>query len=359
MNTRHLSAPGKLFLAGEYAVLWGGTARILAVGPRARAAVRVRADRRVDVLLAGERVSGEITPLGVRWREDVPEGARFVARALDFAARAHGAEGPGLSVAFAPSPLVEGRKLGLGSSARATCLAAEAARWAFGASFDPLKLALLAHADAQGGKGSGGDVAACHVGGLVRYLRYDVSALMEAGRKPGFGAALAAAPPVDLAHVRVPRLSWVYAYTGHSASTPVQVRSVEARLASKDRLTFVEASDRRSGELERALAAGDLPEVLEAMAGLQALLDGLLGEPDEALARILAMARAFGGGGKQSGAGGGDGAILVAPTPEAAVGLRDSLSARGFHAFLVQPEPGLGGEALPDAQLTGWLDVAS
>ncbi|MDQ3274735.1 MAG: phosphomevalonate kinase, partial [Actinomycetota bacterium] len=36
---RALSAPGKLFLAGEYAVLWGGTARIAAVGPRTFASV--------------------------------------------------------------------------------------------------------------------------------------------------------------------------------------------------------------------------------------------------------------------------------------------------------------------------------
>ena len=48
---RTLSAPGKLFLAGEYAVLWGGVARILAVGPRVNALVRPRQDRQVDVVL--------------------------------------------------------------------------------------------------------------------------------------------------------------------------------------------------------------------------------------------------------------------------------------------------------------------
>ena len=37
---RALSAPSKLFLCGEYAVLWGGAARVLAVGPRAEALVR-------------------------------------------------------------------------------------------------------------------------------------------------------------------------------------------------------------------------------------------------------------------------------------------------------------------------------
>ena len=48
---RTLSAPGKLFLAGEYAVLWGGEARILGTAPRAHALVRSRQDRRVEIAL--------------------------------------------------------------------------------------------------------------------------------------------------------------------------------------------------------------------------------------------------------------------------------------------------------------------
>ena len=56
---RTLSAPGKLFLTGEYAVLWGGVARVLAVGPRVHALVRPRTDSpaetelRLDVMAHG------------------------------------------------------------------------------------------------------------------------------------------------------------------------------------------------------------------------------------------------------------------------------------------------------------------
>ena len=46
---RALSAPGKLFLSGEYAVLWGGVRAVAAVGPRTAALVRRRADREVHV----------------------------------------------------------------------------------------------------------------------------------------------------------------------------------------------------------------------------------------------------------------------------------------------------------------------
>ncbi|RYZ40629.1 MAG: phosphomevalonate kinase, partial [Myxococcaceae bacterium] len=43
---RALSAPGKLFVSGEYAVLWGGVSRVAAVAPRTAAYVRRRQDSR-------------------------------------------------------------------------------------------------------------------------------------------------------------------------------------------------------------------------------------------------------------------------------------------------------------------------
>src|SRR5687767_2420268 len=99
MMQRALSAPGKLFLAGEYAVLWGGTARVAAVGPRSSAWVRRREDREVHLVLAEGRLVGHATPLGINWGEQVPEGFRFAARALGEAFRAHGEEMLGLELA--------------------------------------------------------------------------------------------------------------------------------------------------------------------------------------------------------------------------------------------------------------------
>ena len=63
---RSLSAPGKLFLAGEYAVLWGGAARVLAVPPRGHALVKRREDREVELVLEEGRLRGTLTPMGVR-----------------------------------------------------------------------------------------------------------------------------------------------------------------------------------------------------------------------------------------------------------------------------------------------------
>src|SRR5947208_1853400 len=82
--------------------------------------------------------------------------------------RLHAREELGFSLAIAPSfTAPDGRKLGMGGSARACLLAAEATRYVLGVRADTLKIALHAHASAQNGKGSGADVAAVFAGGLI------------------------------------------------------------------------------------------------------------------------------------------------------------------------------------------------
>src|ERR671931_2463260 len=99
---RALSAPGKLFLSGEYAVLWGGTARVAAVSPRATALVRRRADRQIHLVLEEGRLVGDATPLGARWRGEIPAAFHFAARAGGGAPRAPG--GGGVGGGSAPPP---------------------------------------------------------------------------------------------------------------------------------------------------------------------------------------------------------------------------------------------------------------
>ncbi len=359
MHERALSAPGKLFLSGEYAVLWGGTARVLAVGPRLQVVVRRRDDRTVQVLLAGGRIEGTATSAGVKWSEPPGPASHFVARALDQAYRAAGKEGPGLALAIEASPTHGGAKLGLGSSARVTVLAVEAARVALEATFDTLKVALVAHYGAQGRKGSGGDVAACLAGGLVRYRRYEaMAALEEASARTGLAGALVQAPPVELSRAPEPTLPLIYAFSGQSASTPTLVRSVEALVTGARRAAFVEQSERLGDRLELALARGDFARASELTQELQTLLDGLGLPSSEGLERILALARGLGCAGKQSGAGGGDGALLVAPDEARAELLLAGLRERGLLATRVTVEAGLRGEGRVEATLTSWLDAA-
>ncbi|MEO6505738.1 MAG: hypothetical protein ABIW36_10650 [Terrimesophilobacter sp.] len=177
------SAPGKLFLLGEYAVLEGAPALLTAVDAR----VRVR----IEPAEAG------------RWRLDAPDlgigsltlgadgtlpagldaGTRRNLRVFDAvratvaerAGRLGSIQRPALAISIDSSDLrAGGHKLGLGSSAAvAVALTAALARAAGlqlgrGEVFD---LASMAHRAAQGGAGSGGDVAASTYGGLLRYVR--------------------------------------------------------------------------------------------------------------------------------------------------------------------------------------------
>lgn len=352
---RALSAAGKLFLSGEYAVLWGGVARVAAVGPRAWAHVRRRDDREVHLIIESGRLTGHTTPLGVRWQREVPPELRFAARAIGDALRVHGREDLGLSLALASSPTVGGEKLGLGGSARAALLSAEAARFVLEERIDALKLALLSHAAEQGGKGSGADVAAIFAGGVIRYRRYAIEALLPDFSSTRAGSTLLTAPPVDLWRVPTAPVFLTYAFSGGSASTPALIARAEEKWSAARRQSFADRSDALGDSFEDALRRGDFELLRETVAALHAHVMSLGGLETELMARILALARSSGSVGKVSGAGGGDGCVLFSPDEERRREVGEALRARGIFSMPIELEAGLRGEASPDPQLIRWL----
>ena len=188
MPTIRASAPGKLFLLGEYAVLEGAPALLAAV------------DRRVEVTI-------DESPTGF-WQVSAPNlGIRNLALGTDGALpagltdqqRAHlrvfdevraavqaaalRAQSPPLTrsprtstplaISIDSSALSRGgHKLGLGSSAATAAALTAALAQSLHLPLDQGRLFRLAHAahrSAQNGAGSGGDVAASVHGGLIRY----------------------------------------------------------------------------------------------------------------------------------------------------------------------------------------------
>lgn len=185
MPTIQTSAPGKLFLLGEYAVLEGAPALLTAV------------DRRVEVTI-------EESPTG-SWQVSAPNlGIRNLVLSLDGAlpagltdqqqahlrvfdavrqavqTAARQAQGqvqphvrPALAITVDSSALSRGgHKLGLGSSAATAAALTDALARALGLTLNQgelFRLADAAHRSAQNGAGSGGDVAASVHGGLIRY----------------------------------------------------------------------------------------------------------------------------------------------------------------------------------------------
>jgi phosphomevalonate kinase len=306
--TRVASAPGKILLAGEYAVLEGSVAVVMAVKRRARATIGEPARRSPFLAAAAAALAAELGPDSA------------AARAADAVVVDTGA-------LCAPS----GEKLGLGSSAAATT-AALAACLAADRVLEPVldrvllhRLAHRAHGDAQAGidpaaRGSGADIAASVWGGLL--------ALRPRG---------AAGPPA-VAPLSLPAgLELVAVWTGRPADTRVLVAAIRA-LAERDPAAYRLCMDSIAAAAESLLAAcleGDAGRAVAAVgAGGDAV--GELGRATraelvlDAHRRLAAEAARLGGAFKPTGAAGGDIALAAFADHNAAQQFRAHATRHGM-----------------------------
>jgi len=322
------SSPGKILLAGEYAVLEGGTAVVMAVNRRARAWVaRGEAPAAPSPFLAAaaSALAAELGP------GSAPARAAAAVRA-------------DTGALCAPS----GDKLGLGSSAAAIA-AALAACLADGGALDRAllhRLAHRAHGDAQAAidpsaRGSGADIAASVWGGVLALAP----------------AADASLPPVVTQLALPAGLELVPVWTGRPADTRVLVAAIRA-LAARDPIAnrrcldaVAAAAVDLSGACSAACADGGARRAVDAVAaGGQAVLE--LGRAAgvelflEVHRVLAARAAARGGALKPTGAGGGDIALAAFDEPEAAQQFRADAARLGMQALDLSVEP--RGTALED-----------
>jgi len=300
-----VSAPGKLFLIGEYAVLHGHHAVVAAV------------DR---------RVTGRFVPGGAPATPLVEHVVESVSAYL----RDDGATPPEGAPALDSSALSAGAgKLGLGSSAAVAAAGVGAMLEAAGCDIQYTRalafaLADNAHRAAQGGRGSGADVAAAVYGGVVAYARRDDNVDVQ---------------PLDLPAA----IELVVFSTGTPSSTVDAVRALEARVAADP-----DACRQRLGALG-AIAADfvvgcandDARAVVDAAARanpqLTALGD-LIGLPivTPALGEAAKLATALGGAAKPSGAGGGDVGVAFLTDREAAETFRQRAAHLGLEILSIR-----------------------
>jgi phosphomevalonate kinase len=290
-GTPEVTAPGKVFLVGEYAVLEGGAAVVAAVSRRA----------------SGRFVAG------------IPPASPVVAEAVRLTAAALGRDVRALP---AGAVLVDtgelssgGRKLGLGSSAATAAVAVGAMLEAAGRSVEEerdlvFSIAEAAHRRAQGGLGSGADVAATVHGGLIRYLR----------------PAGASAAPVIRRLTRLPPASELLIFsTGTPSSTLGAVKAMAA-LRERDPAYHEALLEPLRDAADRFMEAIDIGNARELAAATRAAGAGMaaLGTAADLpivtpeLAAAAALAEELGGAAKPSGAGGGDVGVALFPEREAA-----------------------------------------
>lgn len=306
-------APGKLVLLGEYAVLDGAPALVMAVARHARARI-VRAPGPECSLTT--RTEAAHT---VRFRAGAPSGVELV----DFVTSTGPAlSWPGWHGSLDSAEFFQGGdKLGLGSSAAA--LTAWAGAWWLAAVPDaappPVETLIDIHRAFQGGAGSGLDIAASRLGGVLEFR-------LDAARRPRIGS------------VRLPNsVGFAGIFAGQSAKTSDFVgRFNDWRYREPNRAAplLAELAAVSAGGCD-ALRAGDAEGFLAAIGAYGVLLESLgIALGCDVLTRehrqIGLLAQRFDVRYKTSGAGGGDLGIAFSQDAAALAALRNAVTAEGF-----------------------------
>ena len=346
-------APGKLYIAGEYAVVEPGHRAVLVAVNRF---ITLRITPCSPAGGYAGTIRSRLYDTGSRpWRHRPQDGlAEAVGGDDDYVisairvVEALVAEGGGRLGSFnlgISSELDEadGRKLGLGSSAAVTVATVRAVAGFYGLSLDDsrvYKLAMLA-SDAVQPIGSGGDIAASAVTGWVDYASPDRVWLRRARQRAqargGTGDLLESDwPGLCLRRLPVPSVRLQVGWTGAPASTPALVADVQTRSHGADDYTvFLRASQDCLARLITAIEDDDAARIMRQIARNRALLAGLSrigGRTIETteLARLVEIALDHGATAKSSGAGGGDCGIALCPPATDLVALRAAWETAGI-----------------------------
>lgn len=245
-----------------------------------------------------------------------------------------------------------GIKYGLGSSAAVVSAVVSAimARFSNGKLDKDVifKLAALAHVTTQG-SGSGADVAASVYGGVLKYSSFQAEWLKEEYRKADSISELLTKrwTYLELKPIMLPdTVHFCVGWTGKPASTS---KLVDIILKQKDKNpigfnTFLQNSEKAVHKLLTGMEEEDLSQLLSgvkenrlALAEIGRQADVLI---ETALLTTLGdMAEKFGGAGKPSGAGGGDCGIAFMPTKRQAEELFQAWEHAGIKPLAIKSHP--------------------
>lgn len=330
------SAYGKLFIAGEYAVVAGSPAILVAVDRQlfvtaaAASSGSVYSSQRPGLTLAYEGHGATLQVVG----EDVYP---YVTAALAMAEQYLAALGLelvplALQVDSQLDDAETGTKYGLGSSGAVTVATIKAVLSYYGQALQPdrvYKLAVLAQL-ALGSQGSFGDLAAATYGGWLAYQKFDAAWLHEAQATLALPDLLALDwPGLWIKPLQLPEtLQLLIGWTGSAVSTEQLVQRVAAQYHQADKAAyhaqFVADSRACVTELIAAFESQDVTGITQGLQINRQLLQAfgeVMGLTIEtvALRQLCEVAMLQGAVAKTSGAGGGDcGFALVTSANQAA-----------------------------------------
>ena len=322
--------PGKLVILGEYVVLSGAPALVMAVDHHCSARIGPSPDSRCHLEIR------TATSQALAFAAGTASGVGLVDLIVG-ETRAEDRPGAWSGLLDSSAFFSAGRKIGLGSSAAA--LVAWAGAWAAfarsngaaGAPGPSVERLVELHRAFQGGAGSGLDVAASLTGGVLSYE-------LDARRMP------------HISSVQLPNsVGFAGIFAGSPASTPDLVAHYHAwESAQPAAAAKLKRALGRTAELgRRAAREGNTDDFLAAVAeygeGLDSLGKAMGAEIVTAEHRRIARAAAdFGVVYKTSGAGGGDVGLALAVDPENLSAFTQAVAQMGFRVVeLTIDEQGL------------------
>jgi len=327
-----VSTPGKLYIAGEYAVVEPGHLAIIAA-----------VDQFINVTIESATENGSIqsqqySDLPIRWTRrngelvlDHRENPfHYILAAIRLTERYAKEQGTLLSFYHlkVTSELdnSSGRKYGLGSSGAVTVGTVKALNLFYDLQMDPLmqfKIAALAHLAVQG-NGSCGDIAASCFGGWLAFSTFDHKWVKKRQETWQISDLLKSDwPKLSIQPLQSPKnMRLLIGWTGSPASTSDLVDQVNQSKEDKDDIQknyeqFLTDSHRCVKDLMDGFIQDDVTKIKKMIRKNRTLLQNLAKVTNvvietPALKQLCDLAENCGGAAKSSGAGGGDCGIVIA-----------------------------------------------
>lgn len=322
MKHTEVKAPGKLYVAGEYAVVDPGYPAVI-----------VAVDRFITVSVSpskgpfGTITSASLSKDTLHWRrngrqillEGPNEKADILLKTMEVTEKFLKEQGHALPyydvVIESTLDSSDGRKYGLGSSGAVTVAAVNALVKSMGMVLDDeklFKLAAVIHVSLKS-RGSLGDLAAAAYTGWIAYSSPDKNWIQLQLEQLTLSSLIEQPwPELKIESLPAPSsLSLLVGWTGQPASTESYVAAIQKDLEGMNHQTFLKESKACVGTLISGITTDDADRIKEAVRKNRELLlkmslakDILLETPQ--LESLNTIAEQHGAAAKTSGAGGGD-----------------------------------------------------
>ena len=311
---------GKLYLAGEYAILTPGQKALIHFIPLYLTA-------EVGFSQAYELSSDMFTHVATMEKDTDYGLIQEAVSLMEAYLTSQGLTIRPLTLTIRGKLEKEGKKLGIGSSGSVTLLVikALAALYAFPLSPDLLFRLGAAVLLKRGDNGSMGDLAAIAYESLVLYQSFDRKEIQHRLQSQSLESVLAEDWGYKISPIK-PRVTcdFLVGWTQKPALSSQMVKQVQASINPD----FLVRSQSTVEQLERALLVGDKPAIQQAMRSASKALENL--SPliyTEDLQALVAASQGLDAVAKSSGAGGGDCGIALSFAPSATEQLQKAWAA--------------------------------